>query len=190
MKVQEFINGYNALKTSGEKEKYLKSNLNVKGYVSFEKKINTTGRIAKQSTHKYDDGGKELGIKVNSVVRYLLFILNVIDLYTDIEVDFKNIVGEFDLLSENGLINEILQAIPESAVNEIQTYINMQVDDIMTNELSTQAFIGSQVERFGDLIGTVLKPVIEKVGTEIGNLDDEKINKISNSLEKALKRVK
>ena len=39
----------------------------------------------------------------------------------------------------------------------------MTYDDLITNEYEPHAFISSQVNRFGSLIGTILGPVLENI---------------------------
>ena len=38
----------------------------------------------------------------------------------------------------------------------------MTVDDLLTNEYEAHSFIRNQVERFGSLIGTTIKPLIDQ----------------------------
>ena len=58
------------------------------------------------------------------------------------------------------------------------------------NKYENHAFIADQVDRFGTLIGVTLKPVLDKLATELENMDDEKITKLSKALENGLKRIK
>jgi hypothetical protein len=66
----------------------------------------------------------------------------------------------------------------------------MSVDDIMTNELSMQSFIASQVKRFGTLANITISPVLEKVGNELTNLDDEHLQKLDNIIGKFINIAK
>jgi hypothetical protein len=68
--------------------------------------------------------------------------------------------------------------------------VEMKVDDSLTNTYEIHSFVQSQVTRFGNLIGTTLSPVLEKLAEEIGNLDDEKVNKLTSSIEKIFKKIK
>ena len=40
--------------------------------------------------------------------------------------------------------------------------IQMTIDDLLTNEYEMHSFVRNQVERFGSLIGTVVKPFIDQ----------------------------
>jgi hypothetical protein len=181
MTVKDFINGYNKPVSDNLKKTYLKDNLQTKTYIAFTEKLSKAKRIAKITTHEYNKDGKETGnIRVDSVARYLLFTLNIIDMYTNIDINFSNTAAEYDLLAENGLVKEILSMIPENEVSDFKILLDMSVDDIMANELSTQAFISNQITRFGQLANVTINPILEKLADEIGNLDEDKINQLSD----------
>jgi hypothetical protein len=191
MTVKEFCKKYNGYATQSLKDNYINDNLQVKTYIPFKEKLNKANRIAKVTTHKYGKDGKITGnIKADSTSRYLLFTLNIIDAYTALDIDFKNIVAEFDMLAENGLIQEILSKIPQNEVSDFKILLDMSVDDIMTNEFSTQAFISEQVVRFGNIVSVTLKPVLDRLADEIENLDNEKVNKLTSNIEEMFKRIK
>jgi hypothetical protein len=190
MKVTEFVEGYNKVVSDKLKGKYIEDTLTIKSYIPFTDKVNIANRIAKTTTHEYDKNGKEIGIKVNSTARYLLFTLNIIDLFTNIDIDFSNTTKEYELLDENNLISQIIELLPADQIKEFQTLLNMAVDDILENELSTHSFISSQVTRFSSLISAVLQPTLETLGKNIAELDDETIDKLKNAVNGGLKVVK
>ena len=80
--------------------------------------------------------------------------------------------------------------IPEKEIAEFKMICDMKKSDLLQNKYENHAFIADQVDRFGTLIGVTLKPVLDKLTTELENMDDEKITKLSKALEKGLKRVK
>jgi hypothetical protein len=190
MTITEFVDGYNKIVSDKLKEKYIRDNITIESYIPFTDKLNRANKIAKVSTHEYDKDGKEIGVKVNSTSRYLLFILNSIDLFTNIDVDFSNVIKEYELLDENDLISEISELLPVKQLQDFQTLLNLAVDDILENELSTHAFISSQVTRFSSLISAVLKPTLETLGQNITELDDETVDKLKNAVNGGLKVVK
>ena len=60
----------------------------------------------------------------------------------------------------------------------------------MTNHSTPQAFISNQIERITTIGSITLKPVLEKIATELENMDDAKIDRIMKALDKRFKRVK
>lgn len=194
MTVREFVEGYR--KTSDNlKDRYVKEKLEIKNYISFADKCNLAKRIVKATTYEKDLDGKDTGnIKINSISRYLLFTLSIIDNYTNIDVDFGNVIEEYDLFKSNGLLELFIgsenQLIPESEYFEVQTILNMTLDDTVQNNMSTQAFIQNQVTRFGTLLGVTLSPIMDKLAESINDMDEKTIEKMSSQIEKMLKRIK
>ena len=103
----------------------------------------------------------------------MLLCMSLIDLYTDIERDKKNgkMLEDFNKLNECGMFDIIISALNKNEIKEYNMVIQMTYDDLITNEYEPHAFISSQVNRFGSLIGTILGPVLE-------NIDIDKIGQI------------
>lgn len=194
MTVKEFVDGYK--KTSDNlKNRYIKEKLEIKSYINFVDKCNLAERVIKASTYEKDIDGKDTGnIKINSISRYLLFTLSIIDMYTNIDVDFSHSIDEYDLLKSNNLLELFIgsenQLIPESEYFEVQAILNMTLDDTIQNNMSTQAFIQNQVTRFGTLIGITFSPIMDKLADSINGMDESTVEKIGNQIEKMLKRIK
>lgn len=190
MTVEKFVKGYKKLTGDASKKSYFKD-LHIKGYIPFTEKLAKAKNIAKVTTHQYDKDGNNTGkIQVNSSFRYVLFTLNLIDMYTDIDVNFQQPATEYDLLAESELFKEILSQLPEDEVSDFKTLLDMSVDDIMTNELSMQSFIANQVERFGTFANITINPVLDRVGNELTNLDDEHLQKLDNIIGKFINIAK
>ena len=83
-----------------------------------------------------------------------------------------------------------MQTSPEKEIAEFKMICDMKKSDLLQNKYENHAFIADQVDRFGTLIGVTLKPVLDKLATELESMDDSKIEKLSKTLEKGLKRVK
>jgi hypothetical protein len=185
MTITEFCDGYNKMVSDKLKSTYVKDNLKVKQYVPFEDKVNLVDRITQITMHEYNKDGTPTGnIRVDSISRYMLFTLNLIDKYTNLKVDFNNSFAEYDQLASNGLLKEIVGAIPENEVSDFQTLLNMKVDDTITNELSTHAFISGQVTRVVTLLTTAFKPALDRLTDELDNLDEDKIDKLGKLLDR------
>ena len=205
MKIKEFCKEYSN-RIDKLKSDYLKENLKISTYLPFIKKDALAQNIVNATTYKFEDYTKEDGttgrrrtnqIQVNSTAQMMLFYRVIIENYTDLEVETEGFYEEYDSLNESGVLFELTadfeghpSLIPAKEISELRGMIDLKQRDIMTNQYETHSFISNQVERFGTLIGVTLKPVLDKLATELENMDDEKITKLSKALEKGLKRVK
>lgn len=178
MKIQEFVD--EALKVTNDsiKEKRINSMLKTKSYVSIIDKINLADRVTKAATHEFDKDGNIVGFKVNSLTKYILHVMGIIEMYTDLEINNGNILAEYDLLNENGLIEIIVKSIKEQEIAECQMCLDMVFNDAIQNEMSTEAFIKRQVERFGTLVGTTLSPALTVIGEQLSKISPEQIDAI------------
>ena len=186
MKIKEFTEKYNAIATDRLKEDYLNNNLHIKTYLPFLTKVTLADKLARVTTLDKDTGN----INIKSDVNYLLFCRTIIEQYTDLQVETEGFYDEYDLMNESGLLDKIMQMIPEKEIAEFKMICDMKKSDLLQNKYENHAFISDQVERFGTLIGVTLKPMLDKLATELENMDDEKITKLSKALERGLKRIK
>ena len=186
MKIFDFVEKYNAIATDRLKEDYLKENLKITTYLPFLTKVTLADKLAKITALDKDTGN----VNVKSDVNYLLFCRMIIEQYTDLQVETEGFYEEYDLLNESGLLDKIMQMIPEKEITEFKMICDMKKDDIIFNQSTPKAFINQQVERVSTILGVTLKPVLDKLATELENMDDEKVTKLSKALEKGLKRIK
>ena len=182
MKISDFVKEVNKVSNDSMKEKRIKTMLNVKPYVSIADKINLAENVTRAATNEVDKNGNIIGFKINSLTKYLLHVLGLVGLYTDLEIDYKNAVGEYDLLNSNGLIATIIKQIGENEIAECQLCLDMMWNDMIQNTLSTHAFIKDQVTRFGTLAGATLSPMIESLAKAVDGLDDEKVKAIVDAI--------
>ena len=185
---------------------YLKENLKITTYLPFIKKDALAQNIVNATTYKFEDYTKEDGttgrrrtnqIQVNSTVQMILFYRFIIENYTDLEVETEGFYEEYDALNESGVLFELTadfeghpSLIPAREISELRGMVDLKQRDIMTNQYEIHSYISNQIERITEIGSTVLKPVLDKLATELENMDDEKITKLSKALEKGLKRVK
>ena len=186
MYIKEFVEKYNAIATDRLKEDYLKDGLHIKAYLPFLTKMTLADKLAKVTTLDKDTGN----INVKSDVNYLLFCRMIIEQYTDLQVETEGFYEEYDLLNQSGLLDKIMQTIPEKEITEFKMIVDMKKDDLLFNHSTPKAFVNQQIERITNIASITLKPVLDKLATELENMDDEKITKLSKALEKGLKRIK
>ena len=185
---------------------YLKENLKITTYLPFIKKDALAQNIINATTYKFEDYTKEDGttgrrrtnqIQVNSTAQMLLFYRVIIENYTDLEVETEGFYEEYDALNESGVLFELTadfdghpSLIPAREISELRGMIDLKQRDIMTNQYEIHSYISNQIERITEVGSVVLKPVLDKLATELENMDDRKIEKISKALERGLKRIK
>ena len=205
MTIKNFVNEYTK-RADQLKEQYLKENLKITSYVPFLRKDAIAQVIVDRSTYKYENYTKEDGtignrktdkIQINSITQYILFCRVLIENYTNLEIETKEFVEEYDALKECGLLDKLMVGnenvppmIPVSEISELRSLISMKQSDAMTNYATPQAYISNQVERVSTILGVTLKPVLDKITTSIENMDEKDIEKFGNKLEKVLNRVK
>ena len=186
MFIKEFVESYSNFATQNLKDNYLKNNLEITTYVPFVKKVTYAASLAQNTMIDKDTGN----VRVSSESNYLFFVRSIIELYTDLEIENNAFYDEYDLLNESGLLDKIMQMIPEREINEFKMICDMKKDDIIFNQSTPKAFVNQQIERITNIASVALKPVLDKLTTELENMDDEKITKLSKALENGLKRIK
>ena len=205
MKIKEFCKEYSN-RIDKLKGDYLKENIKITPYISFIKKDALAQNIVNATTYKFEDYTKEDGttgrrrtnqIQVNSTAQMLLFYRVIIENYTDLEVETEGFYEEYDALNESGVLFELTadfeghpSLIPAKEINELRGMIELKQRDIMTNQYEIHSYISNQIERITEVGSVVLKPVLDKLATELENMDEKDIEKLSKALERGLKRIK
>lgn len=167
--IKNFVNEYKNMATDRLKEDYLKDNLHIKTYLPFLTKVTFADKLAKVTTLDKDTGN----VNVKSDANYLLFCRTIIEQYTDLQVETEGFYEEYDLLNESGLLDKIMQMIPEKEIGEFKIICDMKKNDIIQNKYEMHSFISEQIERFSQLTGVVLKPVLDAVLEKLENVNTE-----------------
>ena len=205
-KIKEFCENYKNRATDKLKSDYLKENLKITTYLPFIKKDVLAQNIVNATTYKFEDYTKEDGttgrrrtnqIQVNSTAQMLLFYRVIIENYTDLEVETEGFYEEYDALNESGVLFELTadfeghpSLIPAREISELRGMVDLKQRDIMTNQYEIHSYISNQIERITEVGSVVLKPVLDKLATELENMDEKDIEKLSKALERGLKRIK
>lgn len=198
MKILEFVNGYKEITTDKAKENYFKKNVNIKTYLPILNKITIAERIADVVCFEYEkyitESGEEksrstMNVQVNTPVQYLLICRAIVENYTDLEIEDTSFYKEFDALQENGIMDKIICTIPNDELKNFEAIVNMKREDILYNHGTVKGFISDKVERIAMISSTVLKPAMEKIATELQNMDDDKIMKLSDRFSKVMEKV-
>ena len=148
MKIDEFIKKYNSAK---DKDKFLEECIK-KTYIPYSEKIADCSGVINATIEK--DGM----FKVNTPAQFMIFMVQIITRYTDIEKD-DDIVGLFEKLDELNLINGIISKIPEREFTSYNTILNMVQDDYMENDRNIVSFLETKLRTLGISIDTLLDAI-------------------------------
>ena len=121
MDIGKFIEEYDRAQS---KDRLIKKHV-LSDYISFEVKLSESKKIIEHSCYEDVDGRRVF--RMNSPVRYMLFMMAVIRSYTDLEFDLTNTMIQFDLLDQRGIFEQLIQVIGGD-VDKFQTVLNMTMD--------------------------------------------------------------
>ena len=129
---------------------------------------------------KYDlvmitlQNSEENGI-YNPIKMDMYFNLYLVFMYSNINFTDKqkeNLSELYDILESNGIIEQIINLIPESEYNQLLNYL----DEIMNKQLESQKSIGGILNRFI----TDLPKQAEAMQDIVNNFDKEKYQEVIN----------
>lgn len=192
--VKNFVEQYEKQLNEAEKAKFLKTNLKVEKYLPYSEKLIKAEHIVKSSSYaivKNEDGElqKTNRIKINSPMRYVLFVMTIVDKYTNLEVNFKDIMPEFDYLNRNNLFEIIFTKIGDKEVGEFNTVVDMVLDDFMTNEYEFKNFVSEKLFQLNEIVQKV-SPHINNIINKLENLTEDDADKLSGLFQKIGKFIK
>ena len=197
--IKEFCEGYKKIVLDKDQERYIKKNLKVKPYIPFIMKEVIANNLAEISMFEYevfvDENGQEKkrktgNVKISSSMYYLFFCRAVIESYTNLTIESEGFYDEYDMLNELGLMDEITKSIPEKELKELKMICDMKKNDVIFNNATPEAYVSQQVERFASISSVILKPILERIETEINDMDESKMDKVLNKIDGFVKLVK
>ena len=149
--------------TNKNREDYLKSRL-IKNYVSYEEKVSVCERIVEATSYVEVNGQKIY--KRNMPSRAVFFTLKLIDEYTDIDIDFNNILKDYNKLDEEGFVEILLKTIPAKEVSTWRTILEMIEDDQEVNERTMVSFLSAKSEAAQMMINSLFESIEKAQITE------------------------
>ena len=168
MTIKEFCDAYKEKNFISTKEitEWIVQTLGIKGYISFDEKINISKKIM-DFIVDYDRGL----IKFDSVKKYLNFTFVVIEAHTDLcfSDDWKDKVQEYDLLCENDLLDAIICTF-EKDYKASREILDMMCADILA-ENSLEASIAKLAQSVSENLDVFIGTLTDK----LEDLDIEKI---------------
>ena len=191
--VKSFVEEYEKCSNNDDKAKFLKSKLKTEKYMPYADKLALADNIVKSSSYamvKEDGKLKQTDrIAFNSPMRYILFVMTVVDKYTNIEVNFGNIMPDFDALNFNGLIEVIFEKIGDKETAEFNTVVDMVLNDFMANKYQFKNYINDALSRASGLVEKCA-PLIDNIANKLDSMSEEDMEKLSGLLGKVTKFIK
>lgn len=121
MTIKEFCESYR----SDSVEKIIQNN-----YISYGTKMLKARAIVEQTSHNHTTGEFEM----NTPMRNMLFNKMLIESYTPLtftEGDGQAMLDEYDMLNRGGIIEEIINAIPQREYAEYKTILEQSTNDML-----------------------------------------------------------
>ena len=116
--------------------------------------------------------------KINRSAQYVMSALMLVDLYTNIKIDFAKGAFQYDKLVESEIINHVLENVPESEINEFKMLIDYKYDEYYQKYFSMKAYVDSKLNN----VESTLSALTEMFTTAIANLDKKTVKNIMDKL--------
>ena len=188
--VKSFVEEYEKQMVDIDKTKFLKSKLKTEKYMPYADKLAIAENIVKSSSYAMVKEGNELKqtdrISLNSPMRYILFVMTVVDKYTNIEVNFGNIMPDFDALNFNSLIEVIFKKIGDKETAEFNTVVEMVLNDFMANKYQFKNYIDDTLLKISDLIEKCA-PLIDNITSKLDSMSEKDAAFVLKQFQKFIK---
>lgn len=141
MKIDEFVEKYKQLNNDVDKVNLINSLITTK-YVSYATKIADCKRIIESTSYTNTNPNM---FSINSPARHMLLNLQLINRYTDLEVDYNKALEIYDMLDEINAINYIISSLPDKEVSKYCKIMKMMLKDFKMNERSMIGYLDSKL---------------------------------------------
>lgn len=118
--------------------------------------------------------------KINRSSQYVMSALMLVDLYTNIKINFARGAFQYDKLVESGLINYVLENVPESEIKEFEMLIDYKYEEYYQKYFSMKAYVDSKLSSLESVIGTLT----DIITTSIDKISKEKVIDVVNKVKK------
>ena len=109
--------------------------------------------------------------KINRSSQYVMSALMLVDLYTNIKIDFAKGAFQYDKLVESEIINHVLENVPESEINEFKMLIDYKYDEYYQKYFSMKAYVDSKLSNLESIIGMLT----DIITTSIDKISKDKV---------------
>lgn len=128
-------------------------------YMPYAEKLSLVRNIMEATS--YIDVENKKGYRRDTPNMIFVFTMKLIEKYTDIDIKPENVVSDYDLLMESGVMHLLTAAVPEGEVKIIQGMLDMTRDDLEYNTRSLVPFIETKADAF-QMVMNSLNNVLEK----------------------------
>lgn len=171
IKVTDFVKGY---EDSGFSSDYIKDTIEIQPYVGYLEKITLADRIVKSTSYEVKDGEQTNKIYISSASRYVVSMMNVLSMYTNLDVDMSSVIEEYDRLQRYGLIKILVDGyLPHDDLAEFDSILNMYVQDFMTNHCDIGVNLANVLTQFKDVAIGILQSISPEQLSGIADVLDE-----------------
>lgn len=154
--VENFVKKFEGFKNDSAREAYLKQCVKFVDYIDFEVvQAICDGILANSCVDK--DGN----VRIDSCKKYVMYVYAIFDQYTNIKVNSKEWMKEFNMLYRNGLVDMVCQLMPERLMATLDSVLKMKSDDLIANYYEPHAFIRSQVIKYVPMVHKFVDKLLE-----------------------------
>lgn len=111
---------------------------------------------------------------INHSAQYVLSALMLVDLYTNVKIDFKQGAFQYDKLVETGVINYVLDNVPESEINEFKMLIDYKYEEYYQRYFSMKSYIDSKLKSFESIISMLT----DTITTSLDKIDKNEVKEV------------
>lgn len=173
MNFNTFITLFENKKKHGGVDDFIVSRIKTK-YVPLEEKQARANLIVENTMFEKDDKGNK-NFHVNSVAYHMFVFLTLVDMYTDVEINYKESLAQYNKLKESECFDFIIPRINKDDMAEFKLVLESMRNDVITNECNICTYIDKQIRRISKLAVSALSPIVE-------NIDIDKLNEVMNEL--------
>lgn len=197
IKLDELIEKLIKRNSQNAKDVIMKT-IEVKNYVSYVMKEVTARQIIQTSHFIYptDSDISEMtneeiqelkGIpSINYSKQYLFTALMLVDLYTNIDVDFSKGVNEYDKLAEYGIMNYIINNIPDSEIQEFRMLIDYEYETYFQKYHSTQSYINRKFNETESMVMEMMNLITDNISKLATENNKKKVNEVINVVKETI----
>lgn len=162
--VKELVEKYEAA-VDKMKPNVLK-NIKSKKYINYEDKIAAMDRVI-IATHVNTEGT----VRLHTPMKFVLFTVSIINMYTNILVDETKVLSEFNELHKVGLIDKLIHPkdgqeviIPLNEITECAEIMSMLGEDFMTNNYGIRALITKHMSDINKMLPEAFAQFLKTIG--------------------------
>ena len=116
--------------------------------------------------------------KINRSAQYVMSALMLVDLYTNIKINFAKGAFQYDKLVESGLINYVLENAPESEIKEFEMLIDYKYEEYYQKYFSMKSYVDSKLNDLELVINTLT----DMIATTLSKIDEKKLNRLVDKI--------